>query len=134
MTLPAALPSRDTIDAALNALFPARKIKRVLLINPPDADSSLFRMDTAKRGRYTNYPPYGLAILAQRLRDIGVECRILNLNHEVLKATHRDFFDHEAVWQAELAAWMDWFKPDFIGVTCMFTMTHESLKRVCAEI
>ena len=43
------------VDAFLDRLFPTRSIRKVLLINPPDADVSMFRFDTALRGRYTNY-------------------------------------------------------------------------------
>ena len=43
------------------------KVKRVLLLNPPDVDSSLFDYDTAKRGRANNYPSYGLGVLARHL-------------------------------------------------------------------
>lgn len=107
-------------------------IERVLLVNPPDADSSMFRVETARRGRYTNYPPYGLAVLAQNLRSIGIEVRLLNLNHIVLKACRTEyFFDFDKKWQDALAQEIADFAPDLVGVTCMFTMTHTSLKRVC---
>lgn len=121
----------DDIDEALTKLFPARSIKRVLFINPPDADVSMFRFDTAKRGRYTNYPPYGLAVLAEQLRRSDMESRILNLNHLILKAVHEDAaFDHVSVWTKALDAAIADYKPDFICVSCMFTMTHNSFKEV----
>jgi radical SAM superfamily enzyme YgiQ (UPF0313 family) len=111
--------------------FP-RGISRVLLVNPPDADSSLFRIETARRGRYTNYPPYGLGVLAHNLRSIGVDVRLLNLNHVVLKAARSGAaFDFDQTWQDALAAEIADFGPDLVGVTCMFTMTHASFKRVC---
>ena len=134
MTLSTPLRSHDptAIDAALSALFPNRKIRRVLLVNPPDADANLFRPEIAKRGRYTNYPPYGLALLAQQLRNIGVDVRILNLNHIVLKAARESVdFDHREVWMDALFAALWDHKPDLVGVGCMFTMTHESLVHVC---
>lgn len=120
----------------LDRLFPAREIKRILLVNPPDADSSMFRYDTAKRGRYTNYPPYGLAVLAQGLRSIGIEVRISNLNHEVLKQCHESQseadFVFDEIWKTRLDDVIVDFRPDLIGVTCMFTMTHTSFRNVCA--
>ena len=137
MILSPPLRSHDptAIDAALSALFPNRRIRRVLLVNPPDADAKLFRPEIAKRGRYTNYPPYGLALLAQRLRNIGVDVRILNLNHIVLKAARGvlpDYaFDHTAIWQSHLAWEVAKNSPDLIGIGCMFTMSHQSLKNIC---
>lgn len=116
--------------------FPRGTIDRVLLVNPPDADSALFRFDTARRGRYTNYPPYGLAVLAQHLRDIGVDVRVLNLNYLILKTCHeveRKAFDFDRVWQERLNHEIETYKPDMVGVTCMFTMTHTSFKRVCEQ-
>ena len=125
------------VDAALTAIFPRRLIRRVLLVNPPDADASIFRFDTARRGRYTNYPPYGLAILAEQLRRSKIASRILNLNHIVLKAVHAARtaaeFDHVATWTAALDDAIVEYQPDLIGVTCMFTMTHTSLKQVCVR-
>lgn len=104
-------------------------IKKVLLVNPPDADESLFQIETAKRGRYTNYPPYGLLILATKLREIDVEPRLINLNDLMLK----DVQDGLPVgtWRGHLDDAISEFKPDLICVTCMFTMTHKSLKEVC---
>jgi radical SAM superfamily enzyme YgiQ (UPF0313 family) len=122
-------------ERLISEWFPDRRIRRVLLVTPPDAESELFRLPTARRRRYPNYPPYGLGVIATHLRGIGIEPRVLNLNHEVLKAAHAcgvdADFDFDAIWAAALASAVDQFKPDLIGVTCMFTMTHTSLKRVC---
>ena len=35
-----------------------------------------------------NLPPHGLVALAEQLRQVGVHVRIVNLNHDVLKASH----------------------------------------------
>ncbi|MCM0018643.1 MAG: radical SAM protein [Tagaea sp.] len=115
--------------------FAGQKIRTVLLVNPPDGTAELFRIETAMRRRYPNYPPYGLGIIAQNLREVGIEVAIVNLNHEVLKAARRHgeaaAFDFDAVWTAALDDAIARHRPDAIGVTCMFTMTHESLKRTC---
>jgi radical SAM superfamily enzyme YgiQ (UPF0313 family) len=120
----------------LTRRFPNRRLDRVLLVNPPDVDASLFRLDAARRGVCPNFPPYGLAVLAQHLRAVGVQTHVVNLNHAVLKASRAAppaaAFDPDAVWQGRLDAAIDALQPDLIGVTCMFTMTHESLRRVCA--
>jgi len=120
----------------LRAQFPAGRLDRVLLVNPPDADASLFRFDAARRGVCPNFPPYGLVVLAEQLRRVGVHVRIVNLNHEVLKASHAAAsaaaFDLDCVWQRHLDDAIDAFQPDLVGITCMFTMTHESLRQVCS--
>lgn len=126
---------RDGARGFLARRFAGRPIRKVLLVNPPDGTSELFRLDTAKRRRYPNYPPYGIGIIAQNLREAGVEVALVNLNHEVLKAARRHGeaapFDFDAVWTRALDGAIAAHRPDMIGLTCMFTMTHESLKRAC---
>lgn len=133
-----AADERGAIAAGvLRRSFPRRRLERILLVNPPDADPRLFSVATAKRGRYHNYPPYGLTVLAAHLQRSGVAARILNLNHEVLVAAaacdDEAAFDLDATWQAALDRAVAEFDPDLIGVTCMFTMTHVSLRNVCAH-
>lgn len=131
-------PTGQETETVLNRLFPGRKIKRVLLVNPPDVPASMFQYDAAKRRKYSNYPPYGLAVLAQNLRQIGVETAILNLNHEILwrcmESSDEGEFDHDEVWQTKLNTGILDFQPDLIGITCMFTMTHTSFHDVCEQI
>jgi len=128
-------PQAWSLSDFLARQFPKGRIDRVLLVNPPDGEADLFRIETARRRRYPNYPPYGLAVLAANLRRKGVAVRIVNLNHLVLKAANRctdeAAFDFDALWQRELGAAIADFAPDLVGVTCMFTMTHPSLKQVC---
>lgn len=130
-----AKPNPVAARAFLDRIFHRRKIERVLLVTPPDGNSELFRMATARRRRYTNYPPYGLGVIAQHLRAVGVEPRMINLNHEVLRAARElpadEEFRFDRVWQDKLNAAIAEFQPDLIGITCMFTMTHVSFKRVC---
>lgn len=124
----------QTVRENVLSLFPTGRIQRVLLVTPPDADAEVFRLDTARRGRYTNYPPYGLGILAQKLRAQGIDVQMCNLNHTLLKAARQldqDAFCHETVWRESLTAAVAEFKPDLVGVTCMFTMTHLPFKKVC---
>jgi len=130
-----ALVERPSIDDILTRLFPKRMLHRVLLVNPPDAHAKLFRWETAKRGRYTNYPPYGLGIIAANLRKVRCEVRILNLNHAVLEAARSldgpEYFDFDATWQELLNDEICEFQPHMIGIGCMFTMTHTSFRQVC---
>ena len=126
--------SMTEAEAFLAECFPTGRIDRVLFITPPDSEAELFRLATARRCRYPNYPPYGQAVLAANLRPHGVECSILNLNHEVLKAAcgaAGEDFDFDRIWQDRASEAVERFKPDLIGVTCMFTMTHLAMKRLC---
>ena len=117
--------------------FPDGRVDRVLLVTPPDASEEIFNPEIARRGTYSNFPPYGLAVLAQHLREIDVEVEVVNLNDEVLKACHLaetpEQFDFSSSWQAALDAVIAEFEPHLIGVTCMFTMTHDSFRAVCAR-
>lgn len=118
--------------AYLRNKLPNGNIKRILLINPPDGDSTMFRLNVAKRGRYNNNPPYGLGVLATVIRSIGIEVKICNLNHEILKSAKnsKEEFDFDATWKNHLEKCIQDFKPDIIGITCLFTMTHESFKKI----
>jgi len=111
-------------------------IRKVLLINPPDSDSDLFRVDTARRKRYTSYPPYGLMLLAKNIIDlnIDIEVKIVDLNLEQLKEcnlSNTDSFNFDDNWRKKLDEVIKLSSPDFIIVTCMFSMTHNSLVNVC---
>jgi len=125
----------NSAKSFLSRFFPKGTVSRVLLVNPPDGDSDLFRFETARRKRYANYPPYGLGVLAQQLRKVGVEPFVINLNHEILKASQEAASENNGcfddVWKNALSNAIETFKPDLVGVTCMFTMTHRSLKSVC---
>ena len=109
---------------------------KVLLVNPPDVDSSLFDWATAKRGRANNYPAYGLGVLATHLKDNGFEPRILNLNHELLKKVYLSEkpIDYDATWKEMLKNEITSFIPGVVGVTCLFSVTHNSLVAVCHEL
>jgi radical SAM superfamily enzyme YgiQ (UPF0313 family) len=130
----------QTVDEAeilghVGGLFNGKTIKKVLLVNPPDIDETLFDYNTAKRGRANNYPTYGLGILARNLMQRGFEPRICNLNHELLKQVARsqseEEFDFRRTWTDILFAAIGDFQPDLIGVTCIFSVTGPSLVEVC---
>ena len=115
-------------------LFPDG-ISRVLLVAPPDGDATMFDFATAKRGRYWNYPPYGLGVLATHLRKADINVRILNLNNLVLRAARaadgEENFSFTDVLEHALANEIGDFDPDLLGVTCMFAQTHRSALDVC---
>ncbi len=122
----------------LNRLFPDRDLKRILLVVPPDGDKSIFRYDAAKRKRMSNFPPYGLMVVAKCLREVGVVCEIVNLQHEILKSCilseDESGFVYDSIWKKKLEDRIRDFGPGLIGVTCMFTMTHAALRDVCVHV
>jgi radical SAM superfamily enzyme YgiQ (UPF0313 family) len=128
----------NVAERFFDKVFPLRNIKRILLVTPPDADESLFRFDTAQRKRYTNYPPYGLLVIARVLESIGIEVELCNLNFEILQqcraSESEETFNLKKIWQDKLDQQLEDFAPDLVGVTCMFTMTHQSFKEVTERI
>lgn len=92
----------------------------------------MFDYPTAKRGRANNYPAYGLGVLTRHLLNNGFDAKIVNLNHELLKLVHvsESPVDYDSLWQDVLKKEMSW-KPDLIGITCLFSVTHKSLVNVC---
>lgn len=128
----------NKISLSLNKLFKSKKISRILLINPPDGDYRMFNYDVAKTKRYTNFAPYGLGIISKHLNSKDYETNILNLNDLILKKVHstnnEEDFDYKKVIDDELKFTIENFKPDLIGITCMFSMTHNSLKHVSENI
>jgi radical SAM superfamily enzyme YgiQ (UPF0313 family) len=99
-------------------------------------DSSLYDYATAKRGRANNYPSYGLGVLARHLLNAGYEVMILNLNHELLKIIYEtnEPIDYDPTWEAILVNAIREFKPDLIGVGCLFSIGNKSLENVCKAI
>jgi radical SAM superfamily enzyme YgiQ (UPF0313 family) len=124
--------------SALHRLFGSRQVRRVLLVTPPDVDASLFSFETCRRGRYPNYTPYGLIVLATGLRQLGIDVSLVNLNMATLRAAQLcetpEAFDFDAAWQSALDAEIEAGSYDLIGVTCMFTQTHVSLRQVCDRL
>ena len=116
-------------ESILESKFPDG-IQRVLLIAPPDAAADMFHFETGKKGRYWNYPPYGLGLLANFLQRDDVEVEILNLNHTILAAVleceTETEFDFNSIVTRALADVSGRFKPQFVGITCLFSQTHQS--------
>ncbi len=129
---------RELLDQELTNLFPKREVKRILFIAPPDGDKSMFDYATGKRGRYWNYPAYGAGVIASYLRKDGIEVSILNLNNKVLQkcwnSRSQEEFDFDRVWKETLKEELEQYKPDMVGVTCMFTQTHTATVEVCKEV
>lgn len=124
--------------AHIDSIMNGRKIKRVLFVNPPDVDESIFDYEVAKRGRGNNYPSYGIGILTAQLSRLGYDTDIINLNHELLKKVYYSKnskeFNYLNEWQSLINEKVKEFKPDIVGVSCLFSVTHNSFKKVCKYI
>ena len=122
----------------IKKIMQGKKVNKILLVNPPDVDELIFDYKVAKRGRANNYPSYGIGVLASQLRTVGYDINICNLNHEVLKAVYysesEKKFNFLDVWHKVIQGEIDKFKPDLIGVSCLFSVTHNSFKKVCKFI
>lgn len=129
---------KERIDLSLKKIFGEKKIKKILLINPPDANKSTFDFDRAKRKRNSDYPPYGLLIVGRHLLNNGYEVEILNLHHEVSKkcveTKNSIEFNFENFWKETLWKKIKEFNPDLVSITCLFSVTHNSYKDVCIEL
>ncbi len=118
----------------LKRKFGLKSINRVLLIHPPDGDESLFNYDAGKRGILWSYPPYGLGLLASQLKKIDKKVEILNLQHKILKncrlSEKLEEFDFDKVWKDAVQKRINEFKPDFIGLSSMFSQSHKALIQI----
>ena len=123
-----------TIKEELRQLFAKSKCQKILLINPPDGDEKIFNFKIAKSGRYTNFAPYGFGIISKHLTKRGYDVEILNLNHILLKYVNEvnseKEFNYNKIITEAIKQKIKNFEPNLIGLTCMFSMTHKSLKNV----
>tara|TARA_B100001123_G_C15314870_1_gene1025763 strand:+ start:1237 stop:3123 length:1887 start_codon:yes stop_codon:yes gene_type:complete len=124
----------QNIITDLKKKFGQKTIKKILLIQPPDAGEKEFNYAAGKRGRLYNYPPYGLGFLASQLRKINIEVDILNLNYEILKvcltSKSKEEFNFDEIWQSCTDKKIKNFKPDFVGLTSMFSQSHDVLIQI----
>lgn len=106
--------------------------RRILLVEPPNVAQEDYDIAVAWDNRYPVYPPAGPAILRTDLRRRGYEVpKILDLNfmlQDFLKETGKENF-HYDMWRGWLAAELNRFKPDVVGLTCMFTVFHRQMVR-----
>ena len=114
-------------DKALTSSL--KRINKVALISPLQIPSDFFDAEMASRKRYFSYPPYGLGLVARELSSAGIEVSIIDLNYAVLSEIENFIKDPINFEKNHLFENMDSFKPDIVGVTCMFTITHDSFTK-----
>jgi radical SAM superfamily enzyme YgiQ (UPF0313 family) len=109
-------------------------ISKILLINPLQIPSTYFDKSMAQRSRYFSYPPYGLGILAKLLKSKNYQTEILDLNFLILSETQADEINLDRQIKNILTKALLEYKPDLVGVTCMFTLTHQSFKQTIQNV
>ncbi len=121
---------RELIARRLKELIPA-PCQRILLIHPQHIPEDYFSIEKALNDRYWSYQPYGCGVLCQDLESRGYVTDILDLNFEMLDQAHKlgDNFQYLA-WKDWFTRRLDEFKPDIIGISCMFTMSHDIVKNI----
>ena len=102
---------------------------KILLVNIPQVGETNFDLATAKLKRYPCFPPYGLGLLSYGLRIAGYTPTLIDLNFEILSHMNDLSFRYDR-WQNALRQAMESFVPDLVGVSCMFSANHESMKAV----
>lgn len=112
----------------LLTLFP-NGCSRVMLINPPVIPEDEFDRDVARHGRYPVFPPYGLGIINRELKKHGYVSKLVDLNYAIF-ANNADY----GTWRYCLRDQISMIDPDLCMITCMYSMTHPSLKAVSAYI
>ena len=123
------------LERVIVDLFPSRSCLRVLFVAVPQVSNNVFEYDAARKGKYPCFPPYGPGILIKILEGIeklSITADVIDLHYVILNAAHlvpEEQFDI-AVWKTELMNSVVSFKPDLIGLSCMFNLGHSWLKSV----
>ncbi len=161
------------ISEQIDKLFSKKKIDKILLISPPQFQTSNFDLEMFNNRRYFNYPPYGIGLLKAVIQKAqkDVQVKIIDLNHDLLKflddflkqnkqllssnknsdfnnkfksylssnyeyssfeLNHQNQTDLtiEDVMEPILIKHLNEFKPDLIGISCMFTMLHKRMIKI----
>lgn len=118
----------EKIAQASKEMFP-HGCNKIMLVNIPQVGEIDFDLATAKLKRYPCFPPYGLGLLSYGLRVAGYSPLLIDLNFEILSHMNDLLFRYE-LWQNALKQAMESFVPDLVGVSCMFSANHASMKAV----
>ena len=129
-------PTRNLVSTVKSTFLRNKtEVKKILLVVPPDVDEKKFNFDFALLGRYNNYPAYGLGVLSTAIKAYtSVQVEILSLQTDVLtaakdkKAISPD--ELRSIWKNSIDQRIRNFDPCLVGLTCMFTITHQSFLNV----
>ncbi len=122
--------AKEEIGSKIREKFQDRGCERILLVNPPQTTRDVFDVKVAKAGNYPCYPPYNIALLSKGLEERGYITQLLDMNYEILKRAFdsNEEFNFYNVWRTIFQDKLDKFKPDLVGISCMFTMNYPEVK------
>jgi len=90
---------------------------KILLIQSPQFLLESFNPDVARNRGYYAYPPTGLQWIAKKIKQNGLEVKILDLNYLVLERVINDEkFDYNN-WLQILEEYLENYDPSIVGVT-----------------
>src|SRR3989338_1690835 len=121
---------KEKISYKIREKFPEGRCEKILLINPPQTTRDVFAVKVAKAGNYPCYQPYNLALLSKELEKRGYKTELLDMNYEILKTAFdsNGEFNFYNEWEEIFQDRLDKFRPDFVGISCMFTMNYPEVK------
>ncbi len=103
-----------------------RKIERVFLLFPP--------VRLCRETMKVASSPLGVGYIAAYIRD-DVEVQIMDAAAE---SGHEHYMDEEFVWfgspLSEIRERIEKFKPDIVGMTCIFSSVFPVIREVCREV
>lgn len=107
--------------------------QRILLINAQQVSEEDFILSEALRGRCWNYPPYSCGVLNTHLINRGYNTSIIDLNLDMLVRARQANFNY-GDWKIVLNNRLEKFRPDLVGISCMFSMSHDIMNDINREI
>ena len=129
-------PTQDLLSAVKSRFLGNKtEVKKILLVVPPDVEEEKFNFEFALLGRYNNYPAYGLGVISTAIKTYTtVQVEILSLQTDVLTAakdkTAISADELGLIWKNSIDQSIRNFNPCLVGITCMFTITHQSFLNV----
>lgn len=113
------------------------KCERLLFVQCPQISKDNFIWENATLKRYPNFPPYGPAVMIKMVESNGYIADISDLGHAILahacSCTSEKEFDYD-IWKSIVDQKIKEFKPDLIGLSCMFNMGHQTMADIAKYI
>ena len=105
-----------------------------VLIQVPQVPLPFIRSEVARNKGYFAYPPSCLLYLGVTFRNLGIPCRMLDLNYEILKAAQNDDVDLEVAMQGAIDDALGAFETPLVCVSLMFDSTYPQFRAVCQQV